>query len=74
MTTNKEKIAKQAKKIMDDFKDALGKINSPEEFGIEREIQLRVKGDSLYLNFRERMLKNAKKKNDDFIIAEKKGW
>jgi Asp-tRNA(Asn)/Glu-tRNA(Gln) amidotransferase C subunit len=71
---NKEKIAEQAKKIMDDFSKALESVDSKEDFGISRLHQLRDSKEESFQGFRERMFKNAKKKNDDFIIAEKKGW
>ena len=73
---DEEKIRKQAKAIMDDFIKALDKVGEISgEVGIERDEMARAakpnKPDS---NFRERMLKNAPKKDDDHIIAEKKDW
>ena len=70
-----QEIQKQAKKIMDDFIKALDRIKEPKEFGIERENATRAAEKSRYgREFRDRMLANAPRKNDDFIIAEKKHW
>ena len=73
---DEEKIRRQAKAVMDDFIKALDKIGDISgEVGIERDEMTRVakpnKPDS---DFRERMLKNAPKKDDSHIIAEKKSW
>ena len=68
-------IQKQAKKIMDSFISALDKIKEPKEFGTEREKMTRAGEKSNYSKeFRDRMLANAPKKNEEFIIAEKKHW
>ena len=73
---DEEKIRKQAKAVMDDFIKALNKVGEISgEIGIERNEMTRAampnKPDS---NFRKSMLKNAPKKDDSHIIAEKKSW
>ncbi len=70
------KIQEQAKRIMDDFISALSKVGElKEELGVRRKKNLREKvniaGDK---DFSERMLKNAPKTKDRFILAEKKTW
>lgn len=74
---NKEHIEKQAKDILEKFVKALEKVEkeSKEEFHVEREIFEREEnnGESCE-NFKENILANAPKKNDDFIIAERGGW
>lgn len=72
---NKEKIEKEAKQIMDDFIKALNKIEeSPKTFGAEREQSRRKPEKKEKDDFRERMLKNAPRKKDDFVLMEKKSW
>ncbi len=76
MALDEGKIVKQAKAIMDEFLAALdkaGKISG--EVGIEREQATRTaKKEKPDSEFRERMLKNAPKKDSDHIIAERKSW
>ncbi len=68
-----DKVRKQAKQIMDEFINALpSELN--EDFGSERDLQTRMPGKPLKGDFRDRMLKNAPRKNSDFIIAGKKHW
>jgi Asp-tRNA(Asn)/Glu-tRNA(Gln) amidotransferase C subunit len=73
---DKEKIEKEAKKIMDDFISALDKVPEiGQQFGQEREEQLRVPEkheDSK--EFRKRIFKNAPKVKDDYFVMEKKSW
>ena len=73
---SQERLGKQAKAIMDEFVKALDKAGDISgNVGLEREEQTRTakaaKQDS---GFRERMLKNAPRKEGGRIIAEKKGW
>ncbi len=68
-----EKIRKQAKQIMDEFVNSLPS-ELKDDFGTERDLETRVPGKHLKDGFKERMLKNAPKKNSDFIIAGKKNW
>ncbi len=76
MAIDQEKIREQAKKIMDEFIASLDKADgSGNLFGEEREQAMReklVKKDGA--DFRKKMFENAPKKNDEFIIAEKKKW
>ncbi len=73
---NQEEILKQAKKIMDEFVSALDKVRVKEKFGVRRQEQLRTpskkQGDSSA--FKKRMLQNAPKTKDDFLLMEKKEW
>lgn len=71
----KEEIKKQAKSIMDSFSRKLAKVDKKiPEVLIEREEGEREEGgEGLELD-RKIMFENAKEKNKDFIIGEKKGW
>lgn len=72
-----EKIREQAKKIMDEFMTALDKAeNNNLAFGEERQASTRAKmsKQGTENSFRELMFDNAPKKNDEYIIAEKKKW
>ncbi len=72
---NKEQVQKQAKKIMDDFIQALDKVNLDENFGIEREEETRIPAEpESSEEFKKLMFKNAPKTKDDYIQAEKKKW
>lgn len=74
--TDQEKIKKEAKQIMDSFIQELEKISFKEEdFSVKKEKNIRekIKTES-NPEFRERMLKNAPKVKDNFILAEKKKW
>ena len=73
---HEEKIKKQAKAIMDEFIKALDKAGQvyggymPEPEQATR-TAVAKKNEA---RFRERMLKNAPRKEDDQILAEKKSW
>lgn len=73
----RESIKKEAKSIMDSFsgrldKLKLDKVNEPM---IERGDGMREEGEGEKVEIdRKIMFDNAPKKNEDFIIAEKKGW
>lgn len=73
----KESIKKQAKQIMDEFSKKLSIVGKEiEESLIERKEYERpekkdVKCDN---SFRKKMFENAKNKEGDFLIAEKKKW
>ncbi len=73
---DQEKIRKQAKAVMDEFIKALDKVGEISgKVGLEREQTTREPTKSKpNKDFRERMLKNAPKKDGDSIIAEKKSW
>ena len=73
---NQEEILKQAKKIMDNFHEALKDVEKLEESRVERDECEREekepgKTDS---EFRKIMLENAPKTKDDCIEAEKGKW
>ncbi len=71
-----DQIAKQAKKIMDDFIGALGKASLNDEFKVKREQNIRSPKaqDQTNPDFPERMLKNAPATKDNMIQAERKKW
>ncbi|MBI3052147.1 Asp-tRNA(Asn) amidotransferase GatCAB subunit C [Candidatus Woesearchaeota archaeon] len=73
--TDHEKIRAEAKQIMDQFMLALEKVEvEQEEYGTERAEQTSGEKPEAWPGFRERMFRNAPKKNSSYIIAEKKGW
>jgi Asp-tRNA(Asn)/Glu-tRNA(Gln) amidotransferase C subunit len=73
----KEKVKKDAKKMLDSFSDKMSKIKVPEEepsikrIDFEREEKT---GEECDLSFKKIMFDNAPNKYGDFIIAEKKKW
>jgi len=74
---DKEKIKEQAKKLMDEFVSALEKAEEvKEDFGVKRKDVMRTPSKDKYkgTDFKERMLKNAPKVEDEQIVAEKKKW
>ena len=73
---NREEIKTQAKKIIDEFIVALEKTEKIEEkIGFNRDEFLREgKKNKPDEEFKKRILKNAPKKKDDYIVAEKKSW
>lgn len=73
---DKEKVRKQAKAIMDDFMAALEKAEEVvEDVGVERKEGTRNAEEcELTEGFPERMLKNAPKRKERFVVAEKKKW
>lgn len=71
---NKDKIAQQAKKIMDDFMSALDKVHNDVDFQVRREHNIRELQQDSDEGFAERMLANAPQVKDNCIIAEKKKW
>lgn len=78
--TEKKSIEKEAKKIMDNFSRELEKAEKEvkkEEFFVERDSDRREEKESAGCkdeDFRKIMLKNAKNKTRDCIVAEKGGW
>ncbi len=72
----KEKIKKEAKKIMEDFINELGNIDIETDFELLREDYLREEGNGNEpdMEFREMFLNNAPKKSEGYILAEKGKW
>lgn len=74
----KKKIQEQAKSVMDSFSKKLSKVEKEVkdiEVGVERERGEREEGSVKVDEISKKiMFDNAPNKNDDFIIAEKKGW
>ncbi|MBI2574475.1 hypothetical protein HYV82_01165 [Candidatus Woesearchaeota archaeon] len=72
---DREKIRAQAKQIMDEFVNALDRVGKiREEYGVERHDETRVPGKPSFPGFRQRFFMNAPKKNEEYIIAERKSW
>jgi len=71
-----EQIRQQAKKIMDEFVAALDTVPEGElDIGFDREEGVRSAGTAKPdPGFKDRMLKNAPKVKDDYLVAEKKQW
>jgi Asp-tRNA(Asn)/Glu-tRNA(Gln) amidotransferase C subunit len=68
-------IEKEAKEILDKFMNALKNVkSSSEDFHVFREEFEREENDNSCIGFKSKLLGNASKKNDDFIIAEKGAW
>ena len=72
----KLKIQKEAREILDKFGKALDKVEEVEKSRIDKSESYREEkdGEKSDENFRKRMFKNAPRKNDEFIIAEKSSW
>lgn len=71
----KAEIERQAKEIMESFSNKIGKVaDSIDEASVERGFMERSEGEEALVIDREIMFSNAKEKNEDFIIAEKKKW
>ncbi|MDD5086726.1 MAG: hypothetical protein PHV16_03145 [Candidatus Nanoarchaeia archaeon] len=73
---DKTKIKKQIEKVMHDFIKELNKAEGvKQDFGSERDKSTRdvIKKDQ-DKDFRKLMFENAPKKNQDFILMEKKHW
>jgi len=73
---DKNKIKKQVEKVMHDFIKELNKAEGvKKDFGIENDKSMRdKKNKDEDKDFRELMFENAPKKNEDFILMEKKHW
>jgi len=70
-----EGVKKQAKEILGKFAKALEKVKTEEDFYVDREEFEREEGKGEKCeNFKEELLKNAPKKDKDFVIAEKGSW
>jgi Asp-tRNA(Asn)/Glu-tRNA(Gln) amidotransferase C subunit len=73
----KERIRKEAKKIIDSFSEKISKIKiSEEEPNVKRKEFERIEGDGQECDndFKKILFENAPNKNGDFILAEKKRW
>jgi len=74
---DQEKVKKEAKQILDKFAKALEKVkdNNEEIAFVDREDFEREEGKAAKCeNFKQKLLENAPKKDNDFIIAEKGDW
>jgi len=74
---DKQKVQKQAKEILDKFAKALEKIEkeSDEDFYVNRNEFERDEGEGEECSgFKKHVLENAPEHDDDFVIAEKRGW
>ncbi|MEK6872242.1 MAG: hypothetical protein AABX16_05040 [Nanoarchaeota archaeon] len=75
---NRAEIEKQVKEILDNFAKALEYVEKEKEQPIENahDESTRVEKEGLDSaeDFKKLFLKNAPKKNNDYIIAEKGDW
>ena len=72
---DKEKISVEAKKILDSFSQALDKVkNDDYDFYVQRNDFERLENGNFCQGFKSELLKNAPKKNNDFIITERGSW
>jgi predicted Asp-tRNA(Asn)/Glu-tRNA(Gln) amidotransferase subunit C len=73
---DKEKIQKQAKEILETFAQALEKVEkeSHSHEVIRKDSERKEHNGKVWEGFKDRMLANAPRKNNDFIIAEKGEW
>lgn len=74
--SEKKDIEIQAKKIMDNFNDALAVVEKFPESRVERDRCEREESGAAQADseFRDLMFKNAKNKTEDCIVAEKGAW
>ena len=75
---DKAKIEQEAKQLLDKFAKALEKVEkeNTQDFYVERDSDVRTEqeGKQYPTIFKSKILKNAPKSDDDFIIAEKGSW
>lgn len=72
-----EKIKKEAKEILDKFSNALEKAEGEikDLKGVQRKSQTREENKTeINKDFRKAFFKNAPRKDEDFLIAEKGAW
>jgi aspartyl-tRNA(Asn)/glutamyl-tRNA(Gln) amidotransferase subunit C len=71
-----KEVEKKAKEILDKFSKSLASVKGEEEWNVERKDERRKEGEgkSCDKEFREIFFRNAPKKDEDFLIAEKKTW
>jgi predicted Asp-tRNA(Asn)/Glu-tRNA(Gln) amidotransferase subunit C len=72
----KEKIRKEARKLLDKFSRSLEKVEVKEEKIKKNRGGFREEGngEESDADFKKRMFENAPEKDENFIIAEKKNW
>ncbi len=72
----REEIQNQAKKILENFAQALAKVNSKKKEFKKDVGGFREEGPGLQSgeSFRKALFKNAPRTSKDFILAEKKKW
>ncbi len=73
---DENKIKQEAREILDKFAKALEKVKEEPDFYVnraefEREEKSEVCKDK---GFKQKLLENAGKKDNDFVIAEKGSW
>lgn len=73
---DKNSIKTEAKKIMDNFMDAMQNIQVDESFEIKKEVCFREEGDGDEFDedFQQRFLKNAPKTSGTAIVSRKGDW
>ncbi|MBI3033620.1 hypothetical protein HYY72_00475 [Candidatus Woesearchaeota archaeon] len=73
--TDLEKIRRNAKQIMDEFVSALDKADEIKpEYGTDRKGEVRKPEKHDFPGFKEKILRNAPRKNQDYVIMNKKSW
>ncbi len=73
----KERIRRDAKKIIDSFSEKISKIKVPDEEPIVKRKEferIEGNGEECDNDFKKIMFENAPNKSGDFILAEKKKW
>jgi hypothetical protein len=69
------KIEEQAKKLMDSFLKELSSVEQEEQFGLQRDVQMRTPQPSKpNEQFRQAFFANAPKVKDGLVQMEKKQW
>lgn len=73
--TDMEKIRRNAKLIMDEFVSALERVDEIKaDYGTERKNEVRKPENREFPGFKGKILRNAPRKNRDYIIMNKKSW
>ncbi len=74
--TEKEKIKKDAQRIMKEFGATLNKVKTHEKITEKKAGGFREEGsgESADSDFRERVFENAQERKGDFLISEKRKW
>ena len=71
---NHETVTKQAKKIMDEFVEALEEVDVKVTFGFNRDKSMRTDYESRDKDGTEMMFENAPRVKDRLFLAERKRW
>lgn len=71
-----EDVKKEAKELLDKFGKDLDKLDIKPKTAKSKGVSFRQenKGESCDVNFKAIMFKNAKRKNDSYLLLEKGSW